>query len=102
MAAKKQTLTLAEVTSKAGKASAKARLANLDQTQRAAIGRQLALAKTVAWKEAQIEEAIQLRLAGHSLTYIAEIVGKSVSGVSRKLKERNVVKPQKKAKTKPI
>jgi hypothetical protein len=94
MAAKKKTLTLTQVTSKAGKASAKARLARLDKKQRAAIGRQLALAKSVAWKEDQLQQAIQLRQAGHSLAYIAEVVGKSISGVSRKLKERQIVKPK--------
>ena len=94
MAAKKP-LTLAEVTSKAGKASAKKRLSKLTQKERSEIGRTLALAKAVAWKESKVKKAIQLRRAGHSLAYIAEIVGKSVSGVSRKLKELGINKPAK-------
>ncbi len=91
MAAKKP-LTLAEVTSKAGKASAKKRLAKLNQEQRSEIGRNLALAKDVAWKQAEIKKAVKLRQGGHSLAYIAGIVGKSVSGVSRKLQALGVTK----------
>lgn len=98
MAAKKKTLTLREVTSRAGKASAKARLKKLTKEERSQIGRNLALAKDVAWKPAQIKQAIKMRRAGHSLKTIAEAVGKSISGVSKKLKEISVKKTRNNAK----
>lgn len=96
MAAKKgKPLTLHEVTSRAGKASAKKRLATLTKAERSQIGRRLALAKEVAWQEAEIAQAIALRQAGETLEAIAKVVGKSVSGVSRKLKEKGIAKTAK-------